>query len=41
MIKVNRKEVYKDCAKVEQIYQFLDNYGFISVEIFWGGVKYG
>ncbi len=38
MTEVNRDEVYKDCAKVERIDQFLDNYGFISVEIFWGGV---
>ena len=35
---VNRDEVYKDCAKVEQIDQFLDDYGFIRVETSWEGI---
>jgi len=38
MTEVNRDEVYKDCAKVEQSDQFLDDYGFIRVETSWEGI---
>ena len=41
MTEVNRDEVYKDCAKVEQVDQFLDNYGFIRVETSWEGIIWG
>lgn len=38
---VNRAELYKDCAKVEQLDEFLLPYGFVRVETSWGGDTWG
>lgn len=41
MVEVNRDEVYKGCAKVEEIDSFLSNFGFKRVETNWLGVSWG
>ena len=38
---VNRAEVYQNCAKVEELDQFLNNYGFQRVETNWEGGTWG
>lgn len=38
---VNRDEVYKDCAQVEEIDEFLAGYKFKRVETSWDGVVWG
>jgi len=38
---VNRDEVYKECARVEQLDAFLDTFGFIRVETDWIGKTWG
>ena len=35
MTEVNKDEVYKDCAKIEQLDEFLSEFGFKRVETFW------
>ena len=41
MTEVNRAELYKGCAKVEELDQFLNSYGFSRVETTWEGVTWG
>lgn len=41
MTEVNRDEVYKDCAKIEDIIDFLTPYGFKMVECLWAGDTWG
>lgn len=41
MTEVNRAELYKDCAKVEQVDEFLGKFGFKRVEINWAGGTWG
>ncbi len=38
---VNRAPVYKDCANIDQLDNFLSNYGFTRVETSWVGVTWG
>lgn len=38
---INRDEVYKDCARVEQIDDFLGRWGFSRVETDWVGKTWG
>ncbi len=38
---VNRDEVYKGCAKVDELDAFLSTYGFKRVETTWDGVTWG
>lgn len=41
LLEVNRGEVYKGCAQVEEIDDFLNNYGFTRVETNWEGISWG
>ncbi len=41
MTEVNRDEVYKNCAKIEELDQFLSTYGFVRVETTWDGGTWG
>ncbi len=41
MTEVNRDEVYKDCAKVDEIDSFLSQFGFKRVETTWDGGIWG
>lgn len=38
---INRGEVYKNCAKIEQLVEFLNPYGFELVEQTWDGITWG
>ncbi len=38
---VNRDEVYKNCAKIEELDKFLNTYGFERVETTWDGITWG
>ena len=38
---VNRDEVFDGCARIEELDEFLLNYGFIRVEATWDGVTWG
>jgi len=38
---VNRADLYKKCARVEQIDEFLEKYGFKRVETDWAGYTWG
>lgn len=41
MTEVNRDEVYKNCAKINDIDNFLLNFGFKRVETTWDGITWG
>lgn len=41
MTEVNRAELYKGCAKIEELDQFLKTYGFSRVETTWAGGTWG
>jgi FkbM family methyltransferase len=41
MTEVNRAELYKNCAKVEELDLFLGDFGFERVETTWDGVTWG
>lgn len=41
MTEVNRAELYKGCAKIEELDTFLGSYGFERVETFWAGGTWG
>ena len=41
MSEINRDEVYQDCARIEQLIEFLKPYGFELVEQTWGGGTWG
>lgn len=41
MLEVNRAEVYENCAQIEQIDNYLIQYGFIRVETDWAGYTWG
>jgi hypothetical protein len=41
MSEINRAEVYKDCAKLEELITFLKPYGFELVEESWDGITWG
>lgn len=41
MTEVNRDEVYKNCARVEELDEFLLTYGFQRVETTWDGETWG
>lgn len=38
---VNRAELYKNCAKVEELDEFLKTYGFERVLTSWAGISWG
>jgi FkbM family methyltransferase len=38
---VNRAELYKNCALVDEVDNFLSNYGFSRVDTWWDGVTWG
>ncbi len=38
---INRDEVYKNCAKINELSEFLGNYGFVLVEESWDGGTWG
>lgn len=38
---VNRDELYKDCARVDDVTKFLGKFGFELKEIWWEGVTWG
>ena len=38
---INRDEVYENCAKVTELSNFLNSYGFILVEESWDGITWG
>ena len=38
---VNRAELYKDCASVVELDEFLSNFGFERVETNWEGITWG
>lgn len=38
---VNRAEVYKECAKVDELDAFLTTYGFKRLETTWDGITWG
>ena len=40
-LEVNRDEVYKDCAKIEQLEEFLEPYCFKMAEVDWMGSTWG
>ncbi len=40
-LEVNRDEVYEGCAKIEQLDDFLKNFGFKRIETSWTGKIYG
>lgn len=41
MTEINRDEVYENCARIEQLIEFLKPYGFQFVEQDWGGQTWG
>lgn len=41
MTEVNRAELYKGCAKIEELDSFLSEYGFERVETTWDGGTWG
>lgn len=41
MTEVNRDEVYKNCAKIDELDNFLSQYGFVRVETTWDGGTWG
>jgi FkbM family methyltransferase len=41
MTEVNRAELYKNCAKVEELDTYLGEYGFVRVETNWAGNTWG
>jgi FkbM family methyltransferase len=41
MCEINRDEVYKNCAKIEELQNFLSTYGFELVEETWDGYTWG
>jgi FkbM family methyltransferase len=41
MTEVNRAEVYKNCPMINEIDEFLNNYGFQRVETTWDGGTWG
>lgn len=41
MTEVNRDEVYVNCAKIEELDDYLKNYGFSRVETTWDGGTWG
>jgi len=41
MTEVNRAEVYKNCPMINEIDEFLNNYGFHRVETTWDGGTWG
>lgn len=41
MTEVNRAELYKGCAKIEELDEFLGSYGFSRVETNWAGGTWG
>jgi len=41
MTEINREELYKDCTKVEELTDFLSEFGFILVEETWDGGSWG
>ena len=42
MTEVNNAEVYKNCARIEELDKFLgETYNFKRVETFWAGVTWG
>lgn len=41
MTEVNRAELYKGCAKIEELDEFLNSYGFERVETTWDGGTWG
>ena len=41
MTEVNRVDVYKNCAKVDELDEFLKSFGFIRVETTWDGITWG
>lgn len=40
-LEVNKEEIYTNCAKVEQIDEFLNGYGFKRIETCWAGGGWG
>ena len=38
---VNREEVYENCAKIDELDEFLYNHGFVRVETTWDGGNWG
>jgi hypothetical protein len=38
---VNREDLYKGCARIEDLDSFLFNYGFKRVETDWVGISWG
>jgi FkbM family methyltransferase len=38
---VNREEVYENCCRVEEVDEFLGNYGFLRKETDWAGSTWG
>lgn len=41
MTEVNREELYKGCARVEELDGFLSDYSFQRVETTWDGISWG
>ena len=41
MTEVNREELYKGCARVEDLDSFLSDYNFKRVETTWDGISWG
>lgn len=41
MAEINRDELYENCARVEQLVEFLAPYGFELVEEAWAGGSWG
>jgi hypothetical protein len=41
MTEVNRAELYKGCARIEDLDMFLSQYGFERVETTWDGGTWG
>jgi FkbM family methyltransferase len=41
MCEINRAEVYKNCVKINELKDFLSNYGFVLVEETWDGQTWG
>jgi FkbM family methyltransferase len=41
MCEINRDEVYRNCAKINELKEFLSIYGFILVEETWDGYTWG
>jgi len=38
---INRDEVYKNCAKIDELCEFLSEFGFVLVEQIWNGGTWG